>query len=333
MIDKIIDFLSSPYHTPEIKAILSNPELYEAFPLNKNNFRKLKEKNVREVWAIDGSNKTVVEGSGIAIEYGRVVAVSNKGRILETSFLSLVKAKIKEEQLYYEVMPYHWSGTEIKLKIQEFNAYDETLTGSAFKAKPATVAAITRRFMEWAMLNHIINNYDDIVVLRDGSLHMGVTGEKEVVGEVFKKANEKGSDIIGVVKFSTILSNRGRDILNEVNELAHINAPWIYYPIAIGKRDLHPAVIGALKAHKHGRIVRIEMHKDFFNIEALEEILALCNDALYLGYPFILAKADKIAKIKDYEIKELRKIILHNLSKELKSEIYEDLHDYFKMEM
>ncbi len=333
MIEDILRFLSYESQPSEIKAVLSNQELYETPILHHENFKKLERKEKREIWAIDGSNKTVLEGSGVAIEFGRVVAVSSKGRILETSFLSVVKPKIKDEQLYYDVMPYHWSGIEIGLKMQEFNAYDETLTGSAFKAKPATVAAITRRFMEWAMIKHVINNYNEVIVLKDGSLHMGVTGEKEVVGEVFKEAKEKGGDIIGIVKFSNILSNRGKDILNEINDLANIKAPWLYAPIAIGKRDLHPAVIGALKTHNHGRIIRIEMHKDFFDISALEEIIGLCNDALYLGYPYLLAKADKVAKVKDYEIKDLKKIIINKISKELKGEIYEDLHDDFKKEM
>lgn len=333
MIEDILRFLNYESQPSEIKAVLSNQELYETPVLRHENFKKLKRKEKREIWAIDGSNKTILEGSGVAIEFGRVVAVSSKGRILETSFLSVVKPKVKDEQLYYEVMPYHQSGIKIDLKIQEFNAYDETLTSSVFKAKPATVAAITRRFMEWAMIKYIIDNYNEVIVLRDGSLHIGVTGEKEVVGEVFKEAKEKSSDIIGIVKFSTILSNRGKDILNEINRFANIKAPWLYVPIAIGKRDLHPAIIAALKTHNNGRTIRIEMHKDFFDISALEEIMGLCNDALYLGYPYLLAKADKVAKVKDYEIKDLKKFIINKISRDLKGEIYEDLHDDFRKEI
>ncbi|NPA38738.1 MAG: DNA double-strand break repair nuclease NurA [Candidatus Nanohaloarchaeota archaeon] len=321
---KIIkEFLYTLPKTDSVYPVLRKKDAYDIKKIEKENFRILKEgvsQDSKNIWAVDGSNKTIAESSGKAIELIRISAVSESKVITSTYIVGVVPRL--ESEITYDAKAFLFSGEDLGLNEIKMNAYDPSITGTAFKAQPSTVAAVLRRFLEWKMIEKIMKDYNPAMILKDGSLAMHITGEEEIAQHIL----DSKYPVIGVVKNSSILSNRGLNILHEISSIQPHSPHWYYDFIAKGKESSHPVYIHAVKLHPRGRIYRMEIPYHYNPASIYQTLIPISNDALYLGYPYLLAKADKIAKIKDYEVKHL---MLELVDKE---EFEEDMHNIFKKE-
>ena len=318
-------------------------DLYTPYPVKVENFIDLDSVDGEEfkVIAIDGSNKEIFTTPTYSLQLNRIVVVG-EGIYISSEFISLSGLFIEGNEIKYFLKHFHWKGRELfdKEKLV-FDAYDSTLSARAFISPPEVVSSLLRRFGEWRMINLAIKILEEKgvergIILRDGSLRIAISKEDEFGMEAINNIIKSKYHLISVVKRSSLISRRGINMIREMELIGESTGykRWLYPKIADIKDPKYPADIMFVKPHPYSPPLRIEKpkhdKKDY--LPAIKALIKEGEDAsVGLGYPYLLARADRESSIKNYEIEEVKTTLyMHSKKIEEEMEIFQDLHERFR---
>ncbi|MBI5226638.1 hypothetical protein HY994_05405 [Candidatus Micrarchaeota archaeon] len=325
-LDQVAPKLRQHQQRPLGQPFFSDPR-YEALPLDERRFKPL-DGNVRLLSAVDGGNQELVGGASVSLqlvrayanvfEYGKkelevksadaekykpVQAVGKRVHQEKHEFLCLTQA-IDGSQFESTLLPLS-GGLLQDAGVFEIDGRD--VADSEERSKAAQVGALTRRFAEWALCEKILGQFDDICVLKDGTLQTSVAKEAFYAKRAQEKAG-KGKTLAALSKTSTLLTSTGWSLSDALQRMAPKDAGWAYEWIAQSKHPDHPAAIGYAKLHRFAQQpFRVEMFKNAAQNSGNDSGLPWAtlaqnaSDPAFLGYPYVLVDADRNAKVSNAE--------------------------------
>ncbi|MBI2647467.1 DNA double-strand break repair nuclease NurA [Candidatus Woesearchaeota archaeon] len=158
------------------------------------------------------------------------------------------------------------------------------------------------------------DNFCDIIVL-DGSLQSAITNEDKYLDELYKSCIKNNITLSALNKTNSLFTNDG-NLLSVVLDNIATMPVWFYYPIVDINNVSHKAEMFFVKFHNKSRhVFRFEV----FNKQKSEaeniigELASNCKDPIFIGYPYGLVEADKLARISNQEKSALKTIFLVKL--------------------
>jgi hypothetical protein len=200
-----------------------------------------------------------------------------------------------------------------------FSAFDSTLAKGRHRINAGEVAAACRKLAELKEAVLLVDKLEpgDIIVL-DRDLQATITGEKELLEELYAKAEEKNVIVCGLSKTTRLFTDTGDSALAAIASIAP-STDWWYWPVAEINNDGHKAEICFVKLHKNSKYVfRFEIYQK--QKDDIEKVLGLLKknstDPVFLGYPYGLIEADRFARVSNDEAEYLRVMLLSKAGKD-----------------
>lgn len=297
MIDAIATHLQQKLNSNKSTEILINNT---QFGFNNENYKTLPVTNTATSLAfIDGGQAEILRCASFCVSLIRVNAIlfdglKKKGELKHEFFL-ITTPVYQQGSFTYENEIFPLTGKSLLTKDQLFfKANDPSLRNGNTQAPIEKITGVVRRFAELA-LAATVKSADYIII--DGTLEPTYTGEERYLEKL-------PPNTLAVAKSSSLLTTSS---LNPAIFLNQQGPPgtWIY------KVNAQTSFAKLHKKSKH--IFRTEG-----NTDALLALLPHCNDAVFLGYPYGLIVADKLARISNQEKKSLMiQFLLHPCCKEL----------------
>ncbi|MBU1202164.1 MAG: DNA double-strand break repair nuclease NurA [Nanoarchaeota archaeon] len=269
---------------------------FEGVKISTSYFKALKpSKEKPRVIFIDGGNAELVESNNFSLQIIRVGAVcyqDNKKVFFEKrEFYCMIT--FENNQFKVETAP-----EKISLK---FNLDDESLKDGRAIAKISKIGGFVRRVLELELACEMIEKADYIIL--DGSLEEKFTYERKHLLELYKKSKEKNVCIIGFCKTNSLITKNGRPVSTIL--LGKKEGAWYYNPVAnIRSEEFLGDICFAKLNEKSSHAFRVDVYNADFE-KTFGNIYNFCKDPVFIGYPYGLIEADRIARItnkeKEYE--------------------------------
>ncbi|MBI4360143.1 hypothetical protein HY572_00020 [Candidatus Micrarchaeota archaeon] len=311
-LDQIQSALEKHRETPIGKPFFSDPR-YHVQEFSQENFKALEGKRTHLAF-VDAGNQELLGGASASLQFVRVYAgvFSGKKRVHQErhEFLCLTQS----------VDGATFQSTLIPLEgglLQEegvFTVNGGEVQDAEQRSKAAQVGALTRRFAEWALCGKILQEFDDVTVVKDGTLQTSVAKESFYARRALSKTTETKT-LCALSKTSTLLTTTGWSVTDAVQTMAPSGA-WAYEWIGKSEQPDHPAHIAVAKLHPSAeRAFRVEAAKPHTQIpwKSLEEN---ASDPAFLGYPYGLVDADHHARVTNAEALSWKALVYAKLGQE-----------------
>src|SRR3989338_112475 len=286
----------------------SNPS-YRPFRISENNFHHFAENDSgRKMAFVDGGNMEIVSSPNLSLSLIRVYycVYRNNARIesRRQEFYAMAYADNMDDEISYKTEIFSNNAIVPDKNDLIFNSFDSTIKTGSQRAEISKIGEITRRFTELSVAAGIINGLgkNDLLIL-DGSLQSMFTNESKYLCNLYSKAGEKGVLIAALSKTSSLMTDRGNSFV-AVLENFNKQGKWYYHPVAEVSSNDHKADIFFVKFHENSDyIFRFECCKeaDFNPGEVFGLMANNCRDPVFLGYPYALIEADRLARIQENE--------------------------------
>ncbi|MBI2445714.1 hypothetical protein HYV43_04970 [Candidatus Micrarchaeota archaeon] len=289
---------------------------YEAVAFDRSRFVPL-EGNVRYLAAVDGGNQELIGGASVSLQlvraYANVFGGKKRAHQEKHEFLCLTQA-VDGERFESRIIPLK-GGLLQEEGVLEMSASE--VPDSDERTKAAQIGSLTRRFAEWALCERILEKFDDILVLKDGTLQTSVRREAFYARRAQERVRS-GKFLASLSKTCTLLTSTGWSVTDAVEHMApQSRGEWAYQWLAESKHPDHPARIGCAKLHKAARqSFRLE---SFLGHESLplESLAENACDPAFLGYPYALVDADRNAKVTNAECGSFKGLAAAKLGRKL----------------
>ncbi len=256
---------------------------YSPVPLNKDNFHKIDNLNIGNGVAIDGGSSTIVDAGPWLIAKIKVGAVKQEG--------TRTTSNVDE---YYAVITSD-EGYKISIFTTDWKEVD-TIEG--FKGIEITeVVPKVMKIMEWKKCLELSGKEE--MILMDSSLEPSNRFEEELISQ----CRESNSTIVGFCKTSRMRTNSGRSALGAINQLSGTMERWYYFPIFSDEKSQYTYIAKLNKMSNY--CYKVQLFKQ--DNRVFERLAYLSSDSEIAGYPYILAKADKVARVNSYEESRTKK--------------------------
>ncbi|MBD3203574.1 hypothetical protein GF327_04720 [Candidatus Woesearchaeota archaeon] len=277
-------------------------------PLKKEKFKKIPlKKDTGKSAFLDGGSSEIFKSPGISVFFNRIYysIYENNKRVKNKKydFFSFISAEKKKEKIIFSA---ELVDNEFKFPVLEFDSMDPRLKTGATRAEISKVGNIIRRLCEIHIAGKIPEK--NCLVVVDGSLEIKYPYEKDFL----KKTLSSGNIISGLSKTCALLSSHGDSVLASLNKLSCFDS-W-YYPA--GKVDeTETYFVKLIKDSNY--IFRFDIIKsDDFGIDKIISILRKNSiDPVFLGYPYGLVEADKMARISNRESEGIKMRLLMKIQK------------------
>ncbi len=302
--------LSEARQRPLGKPFFSDPR-YRTSDFDAARFFEL-QGEVAHVGAVDAGNQELFGGASASLQfvraYANVFAKRNRIHQERHEFLCLTQCT---DGAVFESRLFPLRGgllqEEGRLLIRGADVQD-----ADERSKAAQIGALSRRFAEWALCANMLEQFDDILLVKDGTLQTSVARE----GFYAKRARErsrKNRQLAALAKTSTLLTTTGHSVAHAVTALAPQGA-WAYQWVAQSAHPDHPADIAMAKLHPQSeRIFRVEAQSGQ-NI-AWASLCENASDPAFLGYTYALVDADHGARVTNAEAASFRGLVAVALGK------------------
>lgn len=326
-----------------------NSQNYQTFPYHKENFHQIERLETgRKICSIDGGNQEIYPTPEYSIQLNRIYfnIFKDKKRLSIKSdipqrieFLSLTTLNRDDTETFYE--------TKLSIENEEYLKYlplerdlQTTAIGSDFslgnKILMERVSSMARRFAEWTIAEHIIDEEmdDGDIIIKDGSLQVAHANESKYAEQIFGKAKKKGVIFTGLSKTCRVTTDTGYSLIASVDKFAKQNdvqyPEWCYFPIAKSKREAdHSAVVMVAKLNRDASTpFRFEILQDQADNMGTKEIMDVVSsiaeysrDIILPGYPYGLFDAHVWARVRREDLEYYRMILDVELAK---TDVYED---------
>ncbi|MBI2971770.1 MAG: hypothetical protein HYY37_05115 [Candidatus Aenigmarchaeota archaeon] len=287
---------------------------YEPFPLDDAHFQELVPRSDGKLWFVDGGNAELAVSGSRMVSLIRLFAYSCVNGQAEKKFRRAEFFCIAQPVRHHDTLLYAASYVPVDvpagvLPQLALSPADPTIREGVFSADLAVIPGIARRFAEWLFAAHIVEREGEAgdVLVRDGTLQAGITGESAAAERLYRAAQEKQVTVAALSKTTKLFTSTGKDLLGVLyrrGSALHEHKPWAYHPIADSGSPNHRAALFAAKLHGRGQhAFRIDVLRE--QAGGAERALALIagnsNDRRFLGYPFGLIAADNYARVTSHE--------------------------------
>lgn len=340
LVDKLGKRLDAPIGNP-----LFRSSDCEAYKLDKNNFNPIRMGIAdRKMAFVDGGNQEIIHAPNFSLQVNRVYFNLFKGKErvapisdvpIKMEFLSLTTSYFNEDEgdLSYE--------TSIFPSFDEFNDYLPSEKDLSFTSGTRAsfyglnrydmerVASIARRFAEWSLSKHIIENelVENDLIVRDGSLQISFANEDKYSEDAFDAAKKNKAIFTGLSKTSHLTTDSSFSLLGSIQRFAEESGvdemAWCYSPVGRCSSKEYRALITAVKLNPNSKhVFRFEILKEQAQnikkegiIRVVEAIAENSVDLCFPGYPYGLIDADLQARVREDEMGIYETRILSEISK------------------
>lgn len=147
------------------------------------------------------------------------------------------------------------------------------------------------------------------VIVRDGLVHSIDEREQLAFDRAAELARAHKVSLVGFAKTSNLYTDTGDDALRCVSRLAErIDLPWFYHPLA-KRATLDITDTSIIKLHAKSRhVFRLDLllHGGRSLAQIAAMLVTQSCDAAFLGYPYPLVFADRLARVSNQETQALR---------------------------
>ncbi|MDD1763419.1 MAG: DNA double-strand break repair nuclease NurA [Methanobacteriaceae archaeon] len=340
LVDKLEKSLDAPIGNP-----LFRSSDCKAYKLDKKNFNSIRLGVVdRKMAFIDGGNQEIIHAPNFSLQVNRVYfnLFRGKERVtpisgipIKMEFLSLTTSYFNEDEgdIAYE--------TSIFPTLDEFNDFLPDERDLSFRSGTRAsfygvtrydmerVASIARRFAEWSLSKHIIENEleENDLLVRDGSLQISFANEDKYSEDAFDAAKRNSAIFTGLSKTSHLTTDSNFSLLGSIQRFAEDsgieNVAWCYCPVGRCSSKEYRALITAVKLNPNSRhVFRFEILKEQAQHIKKEGIMSVVEaiaensvDLCFPGYPYGLIDADLQARVREDEMGIYETRILSEISK------------------
>ncbi len=318
VIGKILDTINDKEIFTETYPKFSG-EGYRAHKIDIKNFHKIdKTISNKKIAFIDGGNAEIIGSANFSLNIIRVcyVIYQNNKKIDSKRFeiFAFVKAINKDDDIYFKTTFFNINNN-LQLDEISFNSLDHTLMLGINRAEISNVANAIRRFAELKLAKYVADNkLSDFIVL-DGNLQSTLTNESNYLNDLYGSCERNNVTLAALSKTNSLFTENGNLLSAVLSTISSLNS-WFYYPIADIEGHSHKAEMFFVKFHEKSRhIFRLEI----FNIQKtkaeqiINELASNCADPIFLGYPYGMVEADRIARVPNNEKESLRTMLMVRL--------------------
>ncbi|MBI2649730.1 DNA double-strand break repair nuclease NurA [Candidatus Woesearchaeota archaeon] len=294
-------------------------EGYRAYRIDSRNFHPIGKYGLnKRIAFVDGGNAEILASANFSLNLIRICYVIYQGNkklsFKKFEILAFIQAISQNNEIYFKTT-FFKTKNFIDIEEMSFSSFDHTLMLGINRADISAVANAMRRFAELKLAKIIADGkLSDIVVL-DGNLQSTLTNEIEYLSQLYESCS-KNSIILSALSKTTSLFTDNGNLLSVVLSSISNFPSWFYHPIAEINNINHKAEMFFVKLHESSKhIFRFEI----FNVqkakaeETINAIAGNCIDPVFIGYPYGLVEADKLARIGNQEKESLKTIFLVNL--------------------
>ena len=341
MFDEVIDKILSTIDENEIFTKTYpkfSGEGYRAYKIDIKNFHKI-EKTIsnKKIAFIDGGNAEIIGSANFSLNIIRTcyAIYQNNRKIAAKRFeiLAFINAVNENGEIYFKTTFFNLNNN-LKLDEVSFNSLDHTLMHGINRAEISNVANAIRRFAELRLAKYVSgNNLSDFIVL-DGNLQSTLTNESHYLNELYESCERNKVILAALSKTNSLFTENGNLLSAVLSSISNLDS-WFYYPIADIENHSHKAEMFFAKFHEKSRhIFRFEIFNVSANRKAISEhaqkskifdiqktkaeqiineLASNCADPIFIGYPYGLVEADRIARVPNNEKESLKTMLLVKL--------------------
>ena len=318
IIEKILKSIDGPSHSSDIYPKFSN-DCYTAHKIDAKNFHELKKWPLnRKIAFVDGGNIEIISSANFSLNLVRIAYViyskNSKQRVKHDIFV-FIEAKPENNEIHFKASLFILD-KNMQFNDLSFSSYDKTIMKGVNRAEISSVASVIRRFLELRMAKTISDSKLADSIVLDGNLQCTFTGENIHMEELRKSCLKSNIILAALSKTCSIFTDDG-DLLTAVLDKSGGGKEWYYNPIATIKNPNHKAEIFVVKLHSNSKHVFrfeiIDVHKDKAN-ELISDLRSLSLDPVFLGYPYGLVEADRLARVGNNEKDSLKTMFLARLN-------------------
>jgi hypothetical protein len=282
----------------ENDSILFNNQTYK---INKDNFEEIISQNNKSITFIDGGQAEIISAGNFCLSFIRVAAITFKNNKKidhqKKEFYLFTKATYNKNDLIYESEIF--GDTIINKDDLTISSNNKTIATTE-RAPISKISNMARRFAELALAKTFSNN-----IILDGTLETTYPNEEKYLPQ----------QASALAKSSSLFTTSGNSPVILLNKIGP-KYTWNY------KINENTSFVKLHKNSKH--VFRFEG-----NIEALSYLINNSNDTLFLGYPYGLILADKLARVSNEEKKSLKmQFLLKAENKDIANYLYSlNAHD------
>ena len=318
VIKKILESIDEKSLLTEVYPKFSG-EGYRAYKIDVKNFHEIKKLNSgKKIAFVDGGNAEIIGSANFSLNLIRVcyVIYQNNKKINARKFdiFAFIKAVNENNEIYYRAS-FFSAGNSVNLDELSFSSFDHTLMNGINRAEISGVANAIRRFAELKMAKSVSDSKSADVIVLDGNLQSTMTYENKYLNDLYESCAENNAILSAVSKTNFLFTDNGNILSAVLSSISKLPV-WFYHPIAEIISHNHKAEMFFAKFHsKSNYIFRFEI----FNIQkmmaeqVINEIASNCRDPIFVGYPYGLVEADRIARVSNQEKESLKTIFLVKL--------------------
>jgi hypothetical protein len=262
--------------------------------INQDNFNSITPSKGKTIAFVDGGQAEIISSGNFCLSFIRVFAQvfkdNKKLNSYKKEFYLFTKAKWHNEELVYESKIF--GDKNIDEEDLLISSNDSTIKSGIERAPISKVANMARRFAE---LNLAAEISSDVIIL-DGTLEPSYNNEEKYLTNL-------DNNVSALAKSSSLFTSSGNSPVVLLNKLQQ--GTWSYF--VDGKTYF-------VKLHdKAKHVFRFEGKR-----EHLSYLVENCSDALFLGYPYGLILADRMARVSNSEKSSSKmKFLLNKDNKEI----------------
>lgn len=248
---------------------------------------------------VDGGNAELIKSPDFSLQFIRILGLCsrNGSKSLNISeFFCFVKTEFSENKKYFRVKNVFLRGKE---PLQKDFALEEDFQG------PSLAAEFIRRISEISAAAELAKKMGpNEIILLDGTLEASCKTEAEFLLNLHSTANKHGLFLSSLAKTTTMTTARGNSIISLFNSIAP-KGRWCYQ---ISKKEI-PTVFFAKLHPDSDYIFKFEANStnETVSQNILGALAKISKDPVFLGYPFGLIEADRLARVSNRE-KEMLKL-------------------------
>ncbi|MBN2423231.1 hypothetical protein JXB41_08465 [Candidatus Woesearchaeota archaeon] len=287
---------------------------YKAAEISLGNFHKIPAiKSAKKLIFVDGGSSELFKSPSISLFFNRIyyTIYQNNKRIKNKKyeFYTLIYTLNKNNKLFFKTELF---GNEFDFAELEFDSQDKTLCFGKNRANISVLGDVIRRFAELKIGSSI--KEEDSVLVMDGTLELKYSFEDEFLKELFSSAKI----ICGLSKTCSLLTQEGDSLIPKLVRISPY-ASWYYNPVLTNNSELLPNIYFVKFNKNSSYVFRFDVHKNKFIDEILSSLKENSKDPVFLGYPYGLIEADKMARISNKETERLKMQLRIKLGNNLKN--------------
>jgi|SRR3989338_7417924 len=318
VVEKILQSLDEKSSFSDVYPQFSS-EGHKAHKIDLKNFHPIaKTSSSKKIAFIDGGNAEVISSANFSLNLIRVcfVVYENNKKITAKKFeiLAFIQSINQNNEIYYKTS-FFKANNPIDMEEISFSSFDHTLMLGINRADISGVANALRRFAELKTAKLIADDKIADIIVLDGNLQSTLTNESKYLAELYESCSKNNITLTALSKTSSLFTDNGNLLSVVLGNITNIPV-WFYHPIVEINNANHKAEMFFVKLHsKSKHVFRFEIfNKQKSDAEEIINLLASnCVDPIFIGYPYGLVEADRIARISNSEKDSLKTIFLVKL--------------------